>query len=193
MIPEVRLSAIVEAIKSAFSLGGFLYFIDLFRKRARIRVWILKEEFYREMPPAVTIEVQNIGLTPTSIEPVVLLKAFLPRPGRTRNERFRLERYEVTFNIEGLERALPSYVPMRLKAVNERVDAELSTKLGFTWFKTYTFKFARGRKRKVRIRSADRVPLPWWRYVYERLDFKLRGHVTLPPELEREVSDALSR
>jgi hypothetical protein len=175
-----------------FSLAGVLYFYDLFRKRARPRVWILEEETSKG-PPTISIEVENRGLTATSIEPLVLLKAFLPRPGRTPDKRPKLERFpDVTFNIDDTERTLAAFVPVRLKAIGQHVDERLAVKLGFTWFKTYTFKFSVGGKRKVRVRSADHVPLSWWRYVYERLDFKLRRHVAIPPELEREVTDALS-
>lgn len=119
--------------------------------------------------------------------------AFLPRPGSTRDSAFEMQRIETTLKIGGSERLLPPYAPIGLRAANETLGADLSAKLGFCWFKTYTFTFARGRRRKVRIRSADGVPLSCWRYLYERLNFRIRGQVTLPPELEAKVSDALSR
>jgi hypothetical protein len=111
---------------SIFTLSGFLYWVDLYRKRSRIRVCILNEDFCAGRPPSINIEVQNIGLTASSIEPVILLSAFLPRPGPTRDAPFKLKRYETTLNIEGSERLLLSYTPVRLRAVNERLDRELS-------------------------------------------------------------------
>jgi len=192
-IPEISWPAIYGAVKWLGSFGGFLYLIDLYRKRVRIRVWILDEDFYSKRPPAVAFEVENIGLTQSSIAPVVLMRAFLPRPRENRGRHeVVMEPREAVFNIEGVQRKLEPYTPIRLEAVSKHASPDLSASLGSMWFKTYTFSFTRGGKRKVRIRSADRVPLAWWRYLYERLDFRFRGRVTPSPELEREVSDALS-
>ena len=97
-------------------------------------------------------------------------------------------RHELTFNVEGTQRTLAPSVPVRLDAKNEKqAGRDLSASLGFMFFKTYTFSFSRGSKRRVRIRSADGVPLSWSRYVFERLDFKLRGVNSLPKPNEEPI------
>lgn len=65
----------------------------------------------------------------------------------------------------------------RLRAGHELID-----NLGFMFFKTYTFAFTKGKKVKVRIRSADHVRLSWKRYVFERFHFALRGVNSLPKQ-----------
>ncbi len=89
--------------------------------------------------------------------------------------------HELAFNIEGVSRTLAPFVPARLEATNDKqIGRKLSAALGFMFFKTYTFSFARGHKRRVRIRSADGYPLGLWRYLYGRIAFKLRGVRSLP-------------
>jgi len=68
--------------------------------------------------------------------------------------------------------------PVRLSGAGH----ELIDKLGFMFFKTYTFAFTKGKKVKVRIRSADHVRLSWKRYVFERFHFALRGVNSLPKQ-----------
>ncbi len=46
MFPDLELSVIVDVIKPILTLSGFLYWVDVYRKRSRIRVCILNEEFY---------------------------------------------------------------------------------------------------------------------------------------------------
>jgi hypothetical protein len=163
------------------------YTANLYRNRARVRVQLLEEQFYLQKSPGLKFEVENLGTTVTSIEPIVRFDGFLPRP---KGERFvdgiKLVPYRLDFKIdENAHRTLPPSTPVTFTVVN-RLSAgrELSDRLGFMFFKTYVFTFTKGRKVKVRIRSADHVRLSWTRYVFERLHFALRGVKSLPKRNE---------
>jgi len=91
--------------------------------------------------------------------------------------------------VKDTDRRLPPHTPVRLTAVLPTEDlwgAELprdeADVLGFLWFKTYTFTPTRGRSLRIRMRSADRVPLGRLRFWLERLWFRLRGKVQVPPQ-----------
>jgi len=163
------------------------YLLDLYRKRVRIRIRILDENFYSKGSPGLSFEIENIGLTPTSIEPIVLFSGYLPRPQHNRDGKITLVRYDLAFDINDSLRILMPHTPVQFDATNGKCDGrELAPKLRFMFFKTYTFSFTRGRKHKVRLRSADRVQLSYLRYIYERLDFALRGARSLPESEPRE-------
>jgi hypothetical protein len=159
------------------------YVADLYRNRTRLRVRLLEEQFYSQTSPGLKFEVENLGTSVTSIEPLVRFDGFLPRPkGEEFVEGFKLVPFHLDFKIdENTPRTLPPSTPITFTVVN-RLNAgrEISDRLGFMFFKTYTFAFTRGRKVKVRIRSADHVCLSWWRYLFERLHFALRGVNSLP-------------
>jgi hypothetical protein len=119
----------------------------------------------------------------TSIQPIVRFHGFLPRPkGERPADGFKLVAYKLDFSIDqSAKRTLPPSTPITFTAVNQlRAGRELSDKLGFMFFKTYTFAFTRGGRVKVRIRSADHVRLSWKRYVFERFHFAIRGVNSLP-------------
>jgi len=48
MFAGIPVSSIIDLIKPIFTLSGFLYWIDVFRKRSRIRVCILEEVLLRQ-------------------------------------------------------------------------------------------------------------------------------------------------
>jgi hypothetical protein len=166
--------------------GGLLYLfnlVNLYRNRVRVRVWVLDEKFDPDSPPSVEFEAQNFGMTPTSIEPTIEFSGFLPRPTPERG--IMMVWHELTFNIIGSQRTLAPFTPERFKAqALGRKATELAVKLGFTFFKTYTFTFSRGRKCRVHIRSADGIRISWSRYKFERFHFWLRGTESLPKPKE---------
>jgi hypothetical protein len=136
------------------------------------------DEIFTGKLPGIAFDAQNIGMTPTSIEPIVAFRGFLPRPkGNRPSQGFKMVPYELTFTIfNSQQRTLAPFTPAHFEAVNrQRSGRDLAGRLGFMFFKTYTFSFTRGRKYRMRIRSADHVPLSWSRYLLERLDFKIRG------------------
>lgn len=154
--------------------GSVFYLVDLYRRRARVRVRILAEHYHKR-PPRVRFEAENVGLTPTSIVPSVRLVGFLPRPKGGRSDGFKLRRFELTFSVKETQRALAPHKPEEFEAIG--ADPAALMELGFSWFKIYTFSFTRGRKCRVRVRSADKVVLSLCRYAWERLNFKFRGKV----------------
>jgi hypothetical protein len=187
MLNEVKTAnTLVDIVRSAFGLlgsgGGLLYLVGVYRKRVRVQVSVLDEGFYSDKPPSITVEAENIGLTATSIRPVVAFKGFLPRPkGGDPGKGYKMVPHELMFNIVGSERKLAPFTPLKFVAQSDvRTGRYQAKRLGFMFFKTYTFSFTRGGKCRIRIRSADRVPLSWNRYVFERLDFKVRGVDSLP-------------
>jgi hypothetical protein len=161
-----------------------LYLANLYRNRARIRVRVLQEERpYSEKSPGIKFEVENLGSTITSIEPTVRFHGFLPRPkGERSTEGIKMVPYRIEFEIDqGEQRTLPPSTPITFTALNRfNAGRELKDKLGFMFFKTYTFTFTKGGTVNVRIRSADHVVLSWKRYIFERFDFALRGVSSLP-------------
>ena len=146
--------AIAEVIavgKDFVSTGAivalFLYLANMYRNRVRVKVRILGERFYNpDKPASVEFEVENVGLTATSIEPIVPFKGFLPRATGKKQEgaKFRLEPYELVFQFDGYERTLEPLKPVRFEAKNEKISREVSAKLGFMFFKSYKFSFTRG-------------------------------------------------
>ena len=167
------------------SSSAFVYIADLYRNRARVRVRLLEEQFYSQRPPGLKFEAENLGTGITSIEPIVRFHGFLPRPkGNRPVDGIKLVPYRLDFKIDqSVQRTLPPSTPTTFTAVN-RLSAgrQLRDKLGFMFFKTYTFAFTRGRKAKVRIRSADGDRLSWKRYVFERFHFAIRGVNSLPKQ-----------
>jgi hypothetical protein len=193
---RVTFADVISWAKDLVSTGAvvalFLYLANLYRNRVRVRVRILAERFYNpDKPPAVEFEVENVGLTATSIEPIVPFKGFLPRPTgkKEQDAKFRLEPYELVFQFDGTNRTLEPFKPVRFEAKNDRVSREISAKLGFMFFKIYTFCFTRGGCRRAYILSAGSVPLSWSRYWSKRLDFKIRGVRSLPKPKEPAYLD----
>ena len=76
-----------EAFKLVGSLGGILYLVTLFnlyRNRVRVKIRILSEDRTDDNIAVLWLEAQNIGSTPTSIEPRVSFSGFLPpRKGKS--------------------------------------------------------------------------------------------------------------
>lgn len=178
-----------------------VYLLNLYRTRTRLRVWRIDEHFggvldqeLREMggnvpPDELRFEIENVGAD-TSLEPTIVLTGYLPKP-RARRRRARLgpsRRY--VFRIASADRRLPTHVAVSMRATLPTEDiwgAELSDRgrddaLGFLWFKTYVFTPTRGRALRCRVRSADGVRLRWARFWLERLWFRLRGQVQVPPQ-----------
>jgi len=167
----------------------------------RLWVWEIKECFggqldqeLREMggsvpPDEVRFEIENLGAE-TSLTPTVLLTGYLPKPHRERRRVVLGPLRQFTFRVKDTDRRLPPHTPVRLTAVLPTEDiwgAELShwrdeaDVLGFLWFKTYTFTPTRGRALRCRVRSADGVQLGRLHFWLERLWFRLRGKVQVPP------------
>src|SRR6266851_4307241 len=137
-------ASIFNVVWKLGSTGGLVYLANIFRNRVRVRVRLLAEDFYSDSPPSVKFEAENIGMTPTSIEPIVHFRGYLPRPqGEKQKFKTRMELYELVLHLDGHQRSLEPFKPLPFEVKNEKVSRNVSAKLGFMFFKTYTFSFTR--------------------------------------------------
>lgn len=174
-------TTLISSLLAALS-AAFWFAVKTYRKRARVAVEILDEDFYSNRAPKITFEAENRGLTPTSIKPAVVMTGFLPRPPNRWFPFLAFRNHRLRFVIDSADRLLAPHTPLRITAVDDSQNAlKYSDRIGFLWFKTYTFTFTRGRRRKIRIRSAElrRLSLP--RYLWERWRCRLAGRVTIDP------------
>jgi len=105
----------LENLRTAFtylgSAGGLLYVVDLIRRRPKVRVRIL-EESSGSGPPKIVFELENVGLTATSLKPDISMRGILPRPSQSRDRprripKFKSEIYRLYFKIDSPNRLLP--------------------------------------------------------------------------------------
>jgi hypothetical protein len=124
--------------------------------------------------------VENLGGETTSLLPAITLAGFDPKRRRR----------VFTFVISP-PRDLPSHIERRITATLQKTDvygadlpgwARAAEVLGFLWFKTYTLIPTRGRAVKVRIRSADGVPLRRVRFWLGLFRLRLFGRVYATPQ-----------
>jgi hypothetical protein len=136
--------------------GGLLYWWDRYRNRPRLNVRLLDEEFDVKEAPHLQIttrfEVENVGTEKTSLEPEVLFSAYTVKGEH--------QRCSHTI-IEG-DRALPPFTP---KVITLIVKEKAS--YPFLWFRTYIFRLTRGRAKRLRIRSEDKIRLSYPQFLYE--------------------------
>jgi hypothetical protein len=156
----------IEGIKYVGSLGGLVYIVNLFVLFVnRVRVVVRDVQDCSRDTLKVSFEAENLGRSPTSIQKFVTLRCYLPRPvGEKRNWKPRLHKYEFALKLEGSERSLPPSSPKEFEAEKKLSNANILASIGFTFFRTYTFSFTHGRKRRVRIRSASGVQIGVLRY-----------------------------
>ncbi len=182
-----------EGLKYVGALGGLAYIVNLislFANRIRLKVRDVQDSSVNEVL-AIRFEVENFGRAPTSIQSLVTFTGFLPRPRKGRG--IMLKKYEFELKIENSDRSLPPYSPKTFQASRTIRDRELLTRAGFTFFRTYTFCFTRGRTRRVRIRSASGVRISYPRYLIERWLFRpFGGRLTPIDDRSKEVTEALS-
>lgn len=157
--------------------------------RIRLEVRDVQDSSVKEVL-AIRFEVENFGRAPTSIQSLVTFTGFLPRP---KNRGIILKKYEFELKIENNDRSLPPFSPKTFQASRTIRDQELLARAGFTFFRTYTFFFTRGRTRRVRIRSASGVRISYRRYLIERWLFRpFGGRLTPLDDRSKEVTEALS-
>jgi len=60
--------------------GGVLYCYDRFRNRLRIKIRIVKtnKHLINNKPYSISFEAENLGNTPTSLEPDIVLNGYIP-------------------------------------------------------------------------------------------------------------------
>ena len=165
-----------DPLKILYALGGsggLIYWWDRYRNRPRLRVRLLDEQFEVRERPYLEIttrfEVENVGTEKTSLEPEVLFTGYTVKRQRHRGAQ----------KIAEEDRALPPFTPRTITLV-VREEANYP----FLWFRTYVFRLTRGRRKRVRIRSEDRVRLSYPKFLYELAVFRAFNRL---PEVTRGV------
>jgi hypothetical protein len=148
--------------------GGIVGIWVLWRDRLRITALMLDEPFDIDgvafVKVAPVFEVENIGGRPTSLKKDVIFTGYAP-VGRRERLTSRLEIRDHT------SRTLQPCQPKVITAAADKVPASYV----FTWYRTYTFQPTRGRRRRVRTRSASVEHLGVLPFYIELLRFRLYG------------------
>ncbi|MDN3517497.1 hypothetical protein QWY84_07750 [Aquisalimonas lutea] len=160
----------MRALYLAGGTGGLWFWIQEWRNRVRVRVWLLSEQPYvstAEMDERsiLTFEAENIGTQATSVEPLVSVRAYTARRQRIERDGKVLES----------ERDLQ---PFQAKTLSVQVKANPDHTM--LVFRTYHFRFTRGASRTVRVWSAHHRTVNWFRFQYERARFLKRGEYREP-------------
>lgn len=147
-------------------LGGLGFWINLYRKRPKVVIRDLEQNFPR--PPeqqsnkvsttvdfllktsssltCISFELENLSEIPNSLYQKITLKGY----GKG-------EKYCYTFFIEDENRNLPPNTPRIFNAWAKSV--ENCNPFRSQGYRTYVFKFTRGGKRRVRLRAKWNEPL----------------------------------
>jgi hypothetical protein len=150
--------------------GGIWYWIGQWRDRIRLNVRLIKEGSFidkdeMEKKSYLKCEVENIGGLPTSLQPTVALVAYDPKGN--------YHRYEG--KIVELERDLPTHKPKMFT-----VNFDTEDIYEFLLFRTYSFHLTRGFRKSLRVWSASRKIITFWRFIYELMCFKWFGKYNEP-------------
>lgn len=149
--------------------GGIWFWIAKWRDRIQLKVRVIDEGRYISSQlnekSYSEFEMENIGGRITSLQPIVILKAYAP------NGKF--QRYEG--EITALERDLSPHKPKEFRVVFNAGDV-----FEFLLFRVYSFKLTRGHSKSLRVRSASHEIISPWRFIYELLCFKWFGRYNEP-------------
>ena len=142
--------------------GGFVYWINLYRNRMRIRIRMFREKCMAtdNQKTFLEFEAESIGNMPTSLEPKIILTGYSPK------HEFRVFEYL----IDSHDRSLSPNVPKPFEA-----STKYDKILPHLFYKTYRFTPTRGKSLKIRIRNAKGVVLSFPRFLYECLIFRIFG------------------
>jgi len=184
-----------EGIKYVGSLGGLVYIVNIVVLVVnRVRMAVRNVQDCSRDTLKVSFEAEHLGRSPTSIQKVITLRCYLPRPvGDKRHWKPRLHKYEFALKVEESERSIPPSSPKEFEVEKKLSSTDVLASIVFTFFRTYTFSSTHGRKRRVRIRSASGVQLSALRYFMELTLFRMFGARLLPlDDRSEEVAEALS-
>jgi hypothetical protein len=149
--------------------GGVLYWWDRIRNRPRIYARILEVRSpiaYRQL---LKFEIENRGLTPTSLTPKIMATGY-DSNGMKRRFEFDLEAKEI-YGQEAQDRVLPPSAPKTFSAIawdKEEV-------YGYVFLRTFKFIPTKGKALKIRVRMLEREPLPFFRFGFDFMLYKFFG------------------
>ena len=125
--------------------GGIVYWWKLYRSRPKLKVRLLSEEYksidISNMEIKSIFEVENIGGSTTSLEPIVTFTGYTPKK----------ERKCISQSFIETERNLPPFTSKKFTLI-----AKESGKYPYLHFRTYLFRLTRGNNKRLRILSADK-------------------------------------
>lgn len=142
--------------------GGIWFWIDKYRSRIRIKVrnfGLVRGDLSGR---GISFELENVGNSNTSLEPIFSVSAYTPKR----------ERQRFNFRIEGNERRLS---PHDLLSVQGWHNGPENHAILFGWYMTFTLRLTRGRTVRLRVRNANFQQLGWMQFQWERVLFVLFG------------------
>jgi hypothetical protein len=198
MNEKAIITTATEAVQLLGSFGGLVYLVTLFnlwRNRVRVKVRVISHHEKEDLTSILRFEAENIGSSPTSMEPRITFSGFLPRPLAKTSGRRRMPWFAFELILTGTNRTLQPHVPVQFEARSRNTNTYVLERRGFMFFKTYTFSFTRGRTTRVRIYSADGDRINFFQYWGGRFRVAvLEVHgFRKPKDMSEDVSDALSR
>lgn len=149
----------VKGVGMLAAPGGIWFWFDKYRNRIQLRVRNLGFVRGDTSGRGLTFDVENLGSTNTSLEPVFTVTAYSP-------ERIKAE---YTFRIQTTDRRLP---PLEVKSVEGWHSHSENRSIIWGWFMVVTVQITKGRNVHIRVRNAQFKELGWFRFHYERLRFK---------------------
>ena len=140
-----------------------MYWWDRFARQPRVRLRYLEESVYEDCS-TTAFEIENIGGTTTSCEPMISMTALNVKKRRMHR----------VLTIRETDRTLQPHVPKRFRAWDNDPEREI----GFSWFRKYSVGLTRGWRAVQYIRNDYGMPLSRIRFHLERLRFLTTGAVT---------------
>ena len=150
-------------------------------RRPRLAVRIIRDDA-EEPDGELEFEVENRSGLVTSLLPEIRSKYLYI-------SKLRITKGQNRYFVRETERQLAPFTPVVLHAtVEHHLDL-----YGFSWYRTYTFRPARGVRTKVRVRNALLEPVGFVRFLAEWVPFRLTGRVAPDPHTSIDDMDRLRR
>jgi len=144
--------------------GGIFYLYDRFRNRLRIKIRIVEtnKHLINNKPYSITIEAENLGNTPTSIEPAIVLISYIP-PVVKKIKTTRFKKSIYVYEIDpSQKRNLPPRSPVKFTAFcDSRDDEKPFLQLGI-----YFFKPTVGRKKIIYVKKEGEQQISVIKYLF---------------------------
>lgn len=150
-------------------------------RRPRLAVRIIRDDA-EESNGELEFEVENRSGLTTSLSPEIRCKYYY------------LSKLQITkgrnrYFVRETERQLAPYTPVVLHATPEHHRDHYP----YSWYRTLTFRPARGAKTRVRVRNAHLEPVGFVRFLAEWVPFRLKGKVPLDPHSSLDDMERLRR
>lgn len=178
--PLSALRSVVEFILLVIGgSGGLMFWYDRFQHRPRLRIHSFKETFiynpvYSDLPRLV-VEIENLGLTTTSLDQTIMLHAF----------DLKGKRCQFNFTVSK-DRNLPPSQPLIMVAHAISINSNEASKLNFLFLKSYTLRLTRGGTQKVYL-LVGRSTISRAEYLTHLILYKILGPKYLTNRLNKNT------